>query len=104
MLQKGIIVWQRGGGKAKSSASGWRERAGALSMGPGAAAEARPAAEDRLVPARSPPWLLTRLNHQQMERGRGREIAPCLELGKSIISVCIQSVYCTPNTIMLFHS
>lgn len=60
MLQKGIIVQQRGRGKAKSSASGWRKRGAlAFNLSPSVAAEARPAAADRLVPARSPPWLLT---------------------------------------------
>lgn len=43
-----------------------------------------------------------------MERGeqrrRGREIAPCSELGTSIGCGCLQLVYCTPNTAMLFRA
>lgn len=59
MLQKGIIVQQRGGGKANSSASGWTKRGLLHSVNPSEDAEARPAAADRLVPARSPPRLLS---------------------------------------------
>lgn len=74
----GIIVWQRGGGEAKSSASGWTKGGGgtlAFSLSPSVAAGARPAAADRLVPARSPPWLLTlpQPRNRWREESKGRE-------------------------------
>lgn len=62
MLQKGIIVCQRGGGKANSSASGRTKRGLLHSLSPSVAAEARPAAADRLVPARSLPGSLLCVN------------------------------------------
>lgn len=74
-LQRGIIVRRE---KAKSSASGLRrERARALSLSPSVAAGARPASADRLVPARSPRWLLTLPQPrnrwgEESERRRGR--------------------------------
>lgn len=54
------------------------EGALAFSLSPSVAAEARPAAADRLVPARSPPWLLTLLQ----PRNRWREESEGEEGGK----------------------
>lgn len=78
-------------------------------LSPSVGCWARPASADRLVPARSSPWLLTLPQprnrwREESKGGKRGEIAPCSALGTSSGCECLQLVYCTPHAAMLFRA